>query len=547
MLPNAYDRLDIESLEHRLALAGNVAAAISGNTLTITGDDFDNIVNITQVGAMLHVEGVGGTLIQGAAFQDFALNGGRLNLDLRGGADVVTLGDGLLDISVSSLSINTGAGADSVSIQGLNVTGNANVNINLGANTEADSDLLTVLDSAWAGNVSVRTGGGSDIVVLGNALTDVNFRGLSLDTGAEADVVTATRVNLTGTGSSSINLGANAELDADILTLTTVDIAGALSIRTGDGDDLVTTDNVTVDRNLSVDLGAGGDTLNAQTSLTVHGSTSLRLGDGDNTVNVSGTVAWDRGLSVRGGDGIDDVDINAVVTTSGNVSVSLYDGNDLLNIDGTFTTDRSVTVNTSDGIDDISIDGLTGVRLSVTAGSEDNAVALSNVPVSSSLSLYGGTSVDDISLNTVNAASTYLALNGGNDIVNVNGLADLAARTRLTIFGGSGDETLNLSNVLADRALVSLSSGTNALTLNGSDVNRATLLGGGDVDNITVNASTMLNIYAALFGGDDTVDLDTFTITERVFLSGGFGANVLTQNAVTLPVDPNDVRILNFA
>ena len=95
-----------------------------------------------------------------------------------------------------------------------------------------------------------------------------------------------------------------------------------------------------------------------------------------------------------------------------------------------------------------------------------------------------------------------------------------------------------------DDALVLLGSGANSLTVNTSNIIDATVIGGVDVDTIEVNATTIADLFGTFLFGDDTVDVDTVTILDRVYLNGGFGANVLTQNALTLPVA--NVNILNF-
>src|SRR5262245_51098757 len=103
---NVRARIGFESLEGRLMMAGNVAVNVTGGDLLLTGDNLGNLVEIRQVqlndspipGRFL-VRGINGTTINGQASQVFQNVTDDFQINLNGGNDRITLGQGTTNAS----------------------------------------------------------------------------------------------------------------------------------------------------------------------------------------------------------------------------------------------------------------------------------------------------------------------------------------------------------------------------------------------------------------------------------------------------------------
>jgi hypothetical protein len=129
------------------------------------------------------------------------------------------------------------------------------------------------------------------------------------------------------------------------------------------GDDFLDIqDSVTISGNLSVKLGDGDDVLNLSGSFG--GNVKLDLGDGDDGVFESGGVvpsapgdgnlAVGKNLTLKGGDGDDEYDPHQDITVGGNLKIDMGDGDDrVANHAGVYTYHgRRISVKMGDGDDD---------------------------------------------------------------------------------------------------------------------------------------------------------------------------------------------------
>jgi hypothetical protein len=148
-------RLGCESLEQRENPVGNVTAMLSGGTLTVVGDAFDNAVSIRQ-------SPLGDITIVG-------LNGTTVN-----GRSAVFVGRGLLN----GLNVNMGGGNDAVEVVGLWVWGAITVEGGAGNDTIR-------LAAVTGGSIAVDGGPGNDTVIAQGVVsrtTAVFNGGLGFDT-----------------------------------------------------------------------------------------------------------------------------------------------------------------------------------------------------------------------------------------------------------------------------------------------------------------------------------------------------------------------------
>ena len=86
-------RLDVESLEQRELLAGDVTAFVSRGDLVVLGDNDSNNLTITEVGGTFTLTGIGTTINGMAAAQNFPGVTDDVRIYLRNGEDAVTLDD----------------------------------------------------------------------------------------------------------------------------------------------------------------------------------------------------------------------------------------------------------------------------------------------------------------------------------------------------------------------------------------------------------------------------------------------------------------------
>lgn len=150
--------LVLQQLESRVNPNGTVTASLAGATLTLTGDDDDNVVQLVQTPGNIEVLGLSNTTIVGGpnfagvtsiraefadgddvlsidATNDFVLSGAA-SLDLGDGDNFVGLNTSG-KIGFANLAITAGDGQDDVSVtggfdKGSQVTGNMSISLGVG-------------------------------------------------------------------------------------------------------------------------------------------------------------------------------------------------------------------------------------------------------------------------------------------------------------------------------------------------------------------------------------------------------------------------------
>jgi len=219
-------QLRLESLENRITMAGDVAASLSGETLSLRGDEAANSVRIIQeMGNSILIEGLDGTRINGAS--QVRYNGAGLektDLRLFGGND-------RLEIRALRASVDH--------------------NLELGA-----GDDTVILQDAVAGvKLTVKTDDGFDRVTATGVRTGEDF---SIET---EQGMASVAVNASSVGGSLTIL---AKDSADSIQVTSTTVGKDLKIDSGKGDDTVALQNVTVGLTSTtiVDEGADRVTLN---------------------------------------------------------------------------------------------------------------------------------------------------------------------------------------------------------------------------------------------------------------------------------------------
>lgn len=261
--------LGFDCLEDRIALAGNVIAALSGQDLTLFGDHLGNEVRITQnsVGDV-RVAGLNGTTINGMAavtFRNPQLI--KTEMFMGDGNDRVVL-SGAPGVQVSNdVNIELGAGNDILRATSGMVGGNFTAKGDLGV----DSFNLSGFHIGIDGQFDAGTGGGTialaslaiggSLGLYGDIAGDT-FRLTDLQVAGDVNAETKEGNDIVAfTGVRARSLTVNTDLGADRVTLSDLSTSEDLKVETGSGNDHITLNRVTSAKSIDVHAGDNDDTV----------------------------------------------------------------------------------------------------------------------------------------------------------------------------------------------------------------------------------------------------------------------------------------------
>jgi hypothetical protein len=230
-----------ECLEHRLALAGDIAAAVVNGDLQITGDDANNAIEVHQVSnGDFRLIGIN-TRINGERTIVISDDVTSIHVDLAAGRDSLNLSRAAIagDLGVSA------SGGDNISLQRLEVGGATDIALS------AENDHLAIGRVTFEGDTNIDLGDGSNNVLASRIATsgDLNVVG-----GIGNDRVSFSR--LTGGGSFAADL----DNGNDLLHLSRAELE-SLAVTGGTGLDTAIIDRVMADMSATVDMGEGRDRL----------------------------------------------------------------------------------------------------------------------------------------------------------------------------------------------------------------------------------------------------------------------------------------------
>ncbi|MBL8819345.1 MAG: hypothetical protein JNL58_25155 [Planctomyces sp.] len=266
-----------EILETRQVPAGFVLASVSAGVLTITGDNQANNIQVNpNADGSVTVRGRSLTSVNGSLFSAATFTGVQnITVQMNGGNDTVAVGNGDVDSTIPvDLNIDMGAGADTVDLRRLTVGDDVQI-------LTGDGNDLVRLEQLKVGGLGVNSNQNDLLVDTSRASS----------TGSDVDQVLMYR--LTVARNATILTGADADnVVNDDRSLFVVgfptstpftDVAGDLSIQTGDGNDVVDLDLVRVIHDLNVDLNDGNDRLAIRRSVVVN-EANLDGGDDNDTL-----------------------------------------------------------------------------------------------------------------------------------------------------------------------------------------------------------------------------------------------------------------------
>ena len=278
-------RLQLESLENRYALAGDVTANIVNGELIITGDDSHNWIEVRQIAG---ADGTGRAfLVEGKPFNGAfdgesepsagtaatRINGStevarllstkdNVKILMRAGNDVVRLGVSGNPFTANLLTINTQEGRDHVEVARTRMYGDvATMAISTGQLSEPYNQKMKL----------------SDVVVPETSLT--------LSTGAGRDEIILDKVRVGQT--TSINLGDW----RDTLTMTNSCVFHIITVNAGQSNhrDVVTMTDSEAD-DMKVFLYAGNDLVHLVGNTRILERLSVSGGDGFDTLDAEDGV-----------------------------------------------------------------------------------------------------------------------------------------------------------------------------------------------------------------------------------------------------------------
>jgi hypothetical protein len=452
--------LRTEALEPRRLLAGDVSAVVSHGTLLITGDNANNFVEVFGTGT------AGQFVVEG-----FTDNQG-VNTKINHSTNQQTFN------GVTNISVAMNKGDDFFGFEGGNVAGNFNIDMGDG-NDEVNVGTPKIV----TGTTSTPTVQPLQIPTSLSSTTICGTLCINLGSGNNWLIEASTHVKQSETITAC-------DGNDQIQLVDTPDGMGGGSQTIGNG--------VTVDKDLSVNLGGGSNYLEAY-DLTVNGSFKVN-GTGTNDVELAVVnVAKDAVFNLCG-NGSQDFSIApeeewGVVSglqnhVGGNLTVNTGNCNDEVD-EASLTVDGTNTINTNGGND----------KVNLGASDTDPADTDYSVNVGKDFCINLGCGTDSL---FTNEASTTT-----DNMVRVTGT--------FSVVKGSGNSTIDLRLVTAGALKVTTDGGQDNVTLNTVDVvTTATVNLGAGNDSLTVESTTIttskfdggtgVNTYYDL-GGNDLVNL----------------------------------------
>jgi Ca2+-binding RTX toxin-like protein len=465
----------------------------------------------------------------------------NMNVSANGSRVLLTrdVGNVTMDLNgIENLNLNTRGGADNVTVGDLTGTDLTGVNINLaGSDGNGDGAADTVVVNGTQGNDNVRLfGSGTSVEVTGlhaqvnltgteGANDSLVVKGLGGNDGLDASLVSAGVVNLTLDGGAGDDTLSGSQ--------------GADQLFGGDGNDLV----IGNAGNDTVSLGAGDDQFQWSPG---DGSDTIDGGDGHDLVLFFGSNdAENFAISANGTHdlftrdvgnvamdllGIENFELRALGGAD-NVTVNDLTGTDLTrfdvdmrgpggNPDGAVDT---VTVNGTNGNDNFGAQGSAGGILIFGLHTEVNI--FSQEPDLDQLTLNGQGGDDIINAAGIRADSIGLTINGGdgNDTLTGSDGNDtiVGGRGNDTALMGAGDDTF-VWNPGDGSDIVDGQDGNDTLVFNGANIsekidvsaNGSRVLLSRDVGNITMDLNGIENLSLNTLGGSDTVTVNDLTGTD---------------------------------
>lgn len=454
--------LAAERLESRLAPAGLVSVAVSGDVLTVTGDHdanavgirrgedgFLSVVALDQEPFLTAIRGPDGVVANGATLRTPIR---EIRVRMAGGDDAVAFGTldepGLVATMLGRLDVDLGDGNDSMTAGALEVGGMITTRAGGG------NDEIFLRDVRSFSSILITAGDGDDMVALtsgSGALLDVCIEG-----GSGADNLAVVNGIEVGRRLSVVG-GAGTD---EVFIGSLVSVHGAMRIAGGPGDDgIAVADRVEVLGATTLVGGAHADRIALAGSVAMDAGLAVAAGPGDDLVVVTGSVSTSRNVAIGMGTGADRLDVRsselgidpppgASMVVGGDLVVAKAAGS--LVVSMAFVAEsrvgRDVVIRSFATTSSVRVRGLdVGRDLMVTTGMADDEVTITETEVSRHLRVQTSGGNDTAMLTTVQVGGdAHIETGAGDDSVE---MGNTIARSRLFVLLAAGDDSLRLDLV----------------------------------------------------------------------------------------------------
>ncbi len=359
-----HNQLQVEHLESRMLLAGNVLASVVNGTLTLLGDDANNSVIVStfydsEYGDGFRVEGQdkdGKTEINGSCDPAEFFGVTNLNSDLIGGDDDFALTNDL-DSLLSCLGITEpspetanfisedfyvpgwvviqmGDGHNRVGV------GSGEIGQRLLIQGGKDGDEVGICETKVGGNLVIQTFGGADDVFIHDSKTVGITRILTANGYSDVKI----------DGYCTQNLVVRGGNHGDTVCISCVDIGDDLVVQTFGGYDSVFIVECRDRREESVE-NFSEEGCYCEYDNYVGDMLLIQTGEGSSFVEVVSVSAGQ--MNILGGNDVDEIEIECVETYF-DIRISTLDGCDIVDIDDLNV--RSLIVDTGLGSDEVTVE-----------------------------------------------------------------------------------------------------------------------------------------------------------------------------------------------
>lgn len=260
----------VQRLESRALLVGNVTATLAGSHAIIEGDAADNSVELLLENGSLILRGQDGTSINGSA-NDFVVSAGDsidyLTTNLHGGNDRIVLDKATVN---QTADIIGGAGNDELVVSGQSV-----IDGSLIVRGQSGDDSISVQGSTVVENLVITGGTGNDLLIMSGTTVGQNT---AINGGSGNNRIMIDGSDVTGR-TSVVTYSGN-----DDVVFRNSNLFRTVTTYTGAGDDTVLIDNTVLSRRNWMFTDAGNDNIMIDGGTVIHKALRIYLGTGTDNV-----------------------------------------------------------------------------------------------------------------------------------------------------------------------------------------------------------------------------------------------------------------------
>lgn len=152
-------QVDVQVLEKRALLTGNVIANFKAGVLSLKGDNLDNSILVALNSSGFQITTAQGTTVNGQASVQFAGSIQSFKANMKGGNDILQLAAAVGGKST----IKMGSGADRFASSS---TLDGNLNVNLGSSADTGADTVVLQGATANGSLTIKGGRGAHVVQI---------------------------------------------------------------------------------------------------------------------------------------------------------------------------------------------------------------------------------------------------------------------------------------------------------------------------------------------------------------------------------------------